>query len=77
MDLSIFGRTSEPGGRLSRGIWNEGVRSQLFLFGEYDEETLTSSHDSFQADHLPNLITPQRPRITMLLTKTTSKANVD
>jgi hypothetical protein len=45
--------------------------------GKGTTRELTPRHDSFQADHLPNLMTSQRPRVTMLLSERPSQPNVD
>jgi hypothetical protein len=62
MDLSILGRTNEP-------IQSARLDSKGTV-------QLTPGDDTLQADHLPNLMTPQRTWITMLLSERTSQSDV-
>jgi hypothetical protein len=62
MDLSILGRTKEP--ILSARLHSLRV-SQL-----------TPGDDTLQADHLSNLMTPQRTWVTVLLSERTSQSDV-
>jgi len=45
--------------------------------GEKKGRKLTSSNDSFQADHLSKLSTSQGSRVDVVLSETSSKTDVD
>jgi hypothetical protein len=50
---------------------------ELVCYIAYQILVLTSRDNTLQADHLADLVTTQCPRVTMLLTERSSKADMD